>query len=54
MLGSLPAGAGAAGGLSGPASLPEQHTESSILQVAELRCRQHIQINTKSAQSYVC
>jgi len=30
MFSSLPAGAGAAGGLGGPASLPELHTEICI------------------------
>ena len=31
----MSAGAGAAGGLGGPAGLPELHTESCILQVAD-------------------
>ena len=35
MLSSLPAGAGAAGGLGGPAGLPELHTESCIFYVAD-------------------
>ena len=40
-------GAGAAGGLGGPASLPELHTKSCILQVADW-----IE-NYESAKSYV-
>ena len=51
---SLPAGAGAAGGLGGPAGLPELHTELYFLcggPKTKLRSPTHTQINTKSSKN---
>ena len=53
MLSSLPAGAGAAGGLGGPAGLPELHTESCILSGGpkrKLRSPTHTHRSTQNHQ----
>jgi len=50
MFGSLPAGA--ASGLGGPASLPELHTESYIVYVADQKQNYVVQHTHRSAQNH--
>jgi len=49
---SLPASAGAAGGLGGPAGLPELHTESCIFYVADRKENYVVQHTHRSTQNH--